>query len=200
MSRAVGAVVALLALVVLAGCTDTPDFEFPNKAKIDVDTPQLREEKKAAGVEPCRPGTGDSDLPSVTLPCFGGGPDVDIAGLEGPLVVNVWAGWCVPCRKEMPTLQAFYEEYGDQVGVLGINVRDPQTESAMDLVQETGVTYPLVADPNDDLAGKDPFNLTLGIPMLIFVRADGSIQPVAEEIGSVEELVDLVDTNLGIQL
>jgi thiol-disulfide isomerase/thioredoxin len=200
MRRGARVAAAVLAVLVLAGCTDSPDIEFPGKARIDVDTPQLRQEKKEAGVEPCEPGTGDNELPSVTLPCFGGGPDVDIAGLEGPLVVNVWAGWCVPCRQEMPTLQEFYEQYGDQVGVLGINVRDPQTESAMDLVQETGVTYPLIADPNDDLAGRDPFNLTLGIPSLIFVRADGSIQPVAGVIESVDELVGLVDTNLGIQL
>ncbi len=200
MRRAACAALALLGAVVLAGCTDAPDFTFPNKAKIDVDTPQLREEKKEAGVEPCRPGTGANELPAVTVPCFGGGPDVDLSTLEGPLVINVWAGWCVPCRKEMPTLQAFYEEYGDQVGVLGINVRDPQTESAMELVKDTGVTYPLVADTADDLAGKDPFNLTLGIPSVIFVRADGSLAPTAGVVESVDELVELVDANLGIQL
>jgi len=202
MRRVLQPVVALLTAAVLAGCTDSPDIEFPGKARIEVDTPELRKAKRAAGVEPCRPGesSGASDLPAITLPCFGGGPDVDLSSLEGPLIVNVWAGWCVPCRKEMPTLQAFHQRYGEQVDVVGINVRDPQTKSAMDLVMDTGATYPLLADPNDDLAGEDPFNLTLGIPMLVFVRPDGSIQPVSQVVESLDELVDLAEEHLGTPL
>ena len=94
---------------------DDPNISFPGKARIDVDTPDLRQAKKEAGVEPCRPGTGASDLPAVTLPCFGGGPDVDLSTLEGPLVVNLWAVWCGPCRKEMPVLEEFHQQYGDRV-------------------------------------------------------------------------------------
>jgi thiol-disulfide isomerase/thioredoxin len=200
MRRAAGAAVALLGVVVLAGCSDTPDFTFPNKAKIDVDTPQLREDKKAAGVEPCRPGTGANDLPAITLPCFGGGPDVDLSTLEGPLVLNVWAVYCGPCREEMPVLEEFHQQYGDQVGIIGVDYSDPQVDAAMGLVEDTGVTYPLLADPQEDLLGADPFPTMFKLPMMVFVRADGTVTMEADYVESLDELVDLVDTHLGIQL
>jgi thiol-disulfide isomerase/thioredoxin len=194
---------ALLAGVVLTGCSESsPDIEFPGKARIDVDTPELRAEKHEAGVEPCRPGTsaGASDLPAVTLPCFGGGPDVDLSSLRGPLVVNIWAGWCGPCRKEMPVLAQFHRQYGDQVGVIGVDYLDPQTGSAMDLVKESGVTYPLLADPQQDLLGAKPFPTMFTPPMFAFVRADGSVEVVAQLVDSIEEMVGLVEEHLGVRL
>lgn len=196
------AAAAVLAVVLLAGCTDEPDIEFPGKARVEVDSPELREEKKEAGVEPCEPGetSGASDLPAVTLPCFGGGPDVDLSSLEGPLVINIWAGWCGPCRAEMPVLQEFYQQHGDQIPIVGIDYSDPQTDSAMDLVKDSGVTYPLLADPQQDLLGAEPFPTMFTPPMFAFVRADGSVQIVPERIDSVDEMVGLVDQHLGIQL
>jgi thiol-disulfide isomerase/thioredoxin len=196
------AAAALLAVVVLIGCTDNPDIEFPGKARIDVDTPELRKEKAAAGVEPCEPGesAGASDLPSVTLPCFGGGPDVDLSSLEGPLVVNIWAGWCGPCRAEMPVLEEFHQQHGDRIALIGVDYADPQTSSAMDLVRQTGVTYPLLADPQQDLLGAGPFPTMFTPPMFAFVRADGSVQIVSQRIDSVDEMVGLVDEHLGIRL
>jgi thiol-disulfide isomerase/thioredoxin len=202
MRRTVLSVAALLTAVVLAGCTDTPDIEFPGKARVEVDTAELKKQKEAAGVEPCRPGeaSGASDLPAITLPCFGGGPDVDLSTLEGPLIINIWAGWCGPCRKEMPVLQDFYERYGDQVPIIGVDYLDPQTDSAMDLVQQTGVTYPLLADPQQDLLGADPFPTLFTPPMFAFVRADGSVTILGELVDSVEEMVGLVDKHLGVRL
>ena len=167
-----------------------------------VDSPELRALKAEAGVEPCRPGaeTGTNDLPAVTLPCLGGGPDVDLSSLSGPLVVNLWGGWCGPCREEMPVLQAFAERYGDRVPLVGIDVRDPQTTAALELVKSTGVTYPLLADPDDVLSGKAPFPANIPVPMLVFVDDDGSIQPVSVVVSSVAELVDLVEEHLGVRL
>ncbi len=194
------AALAALAAVVLAGCATTPDIEFPGQARIDVDTPALRQEKREAGVDSCRPGTGSNDLPAVTLPCFGGGPEVDISTLAGPMVVNIWAVSCGPCRKEMPVLQEFHQQYGDQVGVIGVDYSDPQVGAAMGLVRETGVTYPLLADPQADLLGADPFPTMFGLPMIAFVRADGTVTIRSGVVENVAELVDLVGTFVGIQL
>lgn len=199
----------LAALVVagflLSGCADDRGFgPLPGPAQIDVDTPDLRKAKKEAGVEPCVPGDGEpvaGGLPELTLPCFGGGPDVDLSSLRGPLVVSVWASWCSPCRKEMPVLQAFHEQYGDRVPLLGIDYEDPQTAAAMSLVAETGVTYPLLADPQSSLSAQEPFPPLQGLPYLALVDQDGTVVwQDFEIIESEQQLVDLVETELGVAL
>lgn len=189
------------AVLVLSGCTS--DAPLPGKAKVDVDTPRLVEMKKEAGVAPCAPGDaspGDGALPDVTLPCFGGGPDVDLSTLQGPLVVNLFQATCVPCRKEMPVIQEFHERYGDQVGVLGIDYLDVQTEPAMELVARSGVTYPLVADPGGDLSAQSPFPVIRGLPLFAFVGADGTVQLAAGGVDSLDEMVELANKNLGTDL
>ena len=92
----------------------------------------------------------DGGLPAVTLPCLGGGSDVDLSTLRGPMVVNLWASWCGPCRTEMPILQGFAEEYDGRVAVLGVDYQDVQPEAALELARDSGVTYPLLADPQAD--------------------------------------------------
>ncbi|MGZ5400241.1 MAG: TlpA disulfide reductase family protein [Nocardioides sp.] len=200
--RAAAALVA--ALLVLTGCSGASTLSSPGPARIDVDTPELREMKADAGVEPCRAGDGEpiaGGLPEVTLPCLGGGDDVDLSALRGPMVVNLWASWCGPCREEMPILQAFHERYGDQVPVLGIDYQDQQVTGAMELVSETGVTYPLLADPQSALDGATPFPRMQGLPFLAFVDADGRV--VHREfvvLESQRQLLDMVDDHLGITL
>jgi thiol-disulfide isomerase/thioredoxin len=197
------AVVALAAALVLAGCSGGGDLALPGPAKIDVDTPVLRQMKAEAGVEDCEPARGDhieSGLPEVTLPCFGGGPDVDLGALRGPMVVNLWASWCGPCRREMPLLQQFHEEYGHRVGVLGIDWQDPQVESAMELVVDSGVTYPLLADPDTELATVDGMTVR-GLPGLVLLDAEGRVAyRNLMEIESEAQLVELVNRHLGTSL
>jgi thiol-disulfide isomerase/thioredoxin len=192
--------VLVAAVLVLSGCDDVPG---PGEAKIDVDTPQLRELKADAGVEACQPGTGepvDGGLPEVTLPCLGGGEDVDLASLRGPLVVNLWGAWCGPCRKEMPAVADFYEQYGDRVPVLGIDYQDRQPGPAIELADESGVTYPLLADPQGDLRAKAPYPAMPPVPSFVFVAADGTVTLVPGGIDDAAELVDLVEKHLGITL
>lgn len=197
------AVVALAAALVLAGCGGG-EVPMPGPARIDVDTPQLQRMKAAAGVEDCVPSRGDQvegGLPPITLPCFGGGPDVDLGALRGPAVVNLWASTCGPCRREMPILQDFHERYGDQVAMLGVDYQDVQTEAAMSLVQQTGVTYPLLADPQSQLSGAGPLPVLRGLPFLVILDAEGRV--VHQEFTVVEsrrQLVEMVDRHLGIRL
>lgn len=202
LAAAAGGLAALLALTACAPAAEPS--ATPGPARIAVDTPELREMKDRAGVEPCAPGTGGpvpGGLPDVTLPCLGGGPDVDLSTLRGPLVVNLWASWCGPCRKEMPILQSFHERYGDRVPVLGIDYEDPQTVNAMRLVLDSGVTYPLLADPQSDLSAASPFPPLRGLPFLALVDADGTVAHqefvVLEDRG---HLVRLVETHLGVSL
>ena len=192
----------VVAVVVLSGCEGS--VPAPGDAKVDVDTPALRELRQSADIEDCQDGAGapvDGGLPDVTLPCLGGGSDVDVASLRGPLVVNLWASWCGPCRKEMPIYQRFHERYGDRVGVLGIDFKDTQPAAALELAQQTGATYPLLADPQTALEGTDTFPTLPGLPWVILVDSEGSVVYKAPgEIDSEGQLVDLVDKHLGTEL
>ncbi|WP_051551512.1 TlpA family protein disulfide reductase [Nocardioides sp. URHA0020] len=186
----------------VAGCS-SDDIPSPGAARIDVDTPQLRTLRTEAGIEACEPGTGapvDHGLPDVTLPCLGGGEDVDLAGLRGPLVVNLWASWCGPCVKEMPEIAAFYERYGDQVPVIGIDYQDNQTAAAFDLAKRSGVTYPLLADTQGDLQAKPPFAARIAVPSFAFVAEDGTVTLELGRVKSVDDLVGLVEKHLGVRL
>jgi thiol-disulfide isomerase/thioredoxin len=204
MRRSAPAALVAAVLVVsglLAGCSGD-DVPAPGDAKVDVDTPRLRTVKKAAGIEDCAPGTAKGGgLPDLTLPCLGGGPDVDLATLRGPMIVNLWQSFCAPCRREMPALQEFHEKYGEQVAVVGIDSADVQPLAALEFAKKTGVTYPLLADPNSDLSGRDPFPLVRGYPYLAMFDADGHL--AYQQFGGVrsyDELVDLVEQHLGITL
>ena len=199
-----GVLVAVAAAVlVLSGCGSdvTPTG---SSARIAVDTPQLRALKKQAGVEDCRPGTGApvaGGLPRVTLPCFGGGPAVDLATLRGPLVISVWASWCGPCRHEMPVLEQFHQQYAGKVGVLGVDYQDPQTAAAMTFVRHTGATYPLLADTQGALDRAAPLPHLAGLPFLVLVGADGKVAfQEFTVLDSEQQLADLVRQHLGVDL
>jgi len=198
-----GAPVVLAVAVLLLGACDSADVpKPPGEAKVDVDTPALRAIKQKAGIETCVPGAAtDGGLPAVTLPCLGGGPDVDLSSLEGPMVVNLWQSFCEPCRKEMPALQEFHERHGDQVPVLGIDSTDVQPQAALEFAADLGVTYPQLADPGGDLSARAPFPTIRGYPYLAIVDADGEI--AWQQFGGVDsyaDLVDLVNEHLGTEL
>jgi len=202
MRRVLVALLAL-ALLTLTGCSGGPGGGL-GPAKVDVAAKDVRDLKDTAGVEPCQPGDGrhvDGGLPDITLPCLGGGKNVDLASLRGPMVINLWASWCGPCRAEMPILQRFHQKYADRVPVLGINYQDVQPYAAMQLVEQAGVTYPLLADPQASLSGAEPLPVIRGLPVMVLIDRDGrvvSTQAVA--IKSLSQLEDLVRTQLGVDL
>jgi thiol-disulfide isomerase/thioredoxin len=146
-------------------------------------------------------GERSTALPDVTLAGFDGGPEVDLARLRGPAVVNVWASWCGPCREEMPLLERFHGRYGDRVRMLGIDFQDAQTEKAKDLVAETGVTYDLAVDEEGAINGQGAFPPMRGLPFLAFVDEEGRVTHVeAVVVGSVDELAVMVEEHLGVRL
>lgn len=170
-------------------------------SSVDVDTPELRDLKAEAGIEDCEPGPGGGALPAVPVACLGGGPTVDLSSLRGPMVINIWQSACKACEKEMPILQAFHEAYGDRVAVLGIDSTDTFPGTALEQLDERGVTYPQLADPGGELQDTDTFSRVRFYPYLAFVDEDGEI--TYEKYGAVEsaeELEGLVQQHLGVTL
>jgi thiol-disulfide isomerase/thioredoxin len=199
------AVLVLLLAAALTACTSDGGRIDVRPPDIDVDTPALREVKARIGMEDCEPGTGEpveGGLPELTLPCLGGGPDIELSSLRGPVVINLWQAFCEPCREEMPALEEFHQQYGDRVPVLGIDFNDVHPDGALALAEETGATYPSVADPGGELMAEEAFAIgRRGLPAFVFVDADGTV--VAQDSGGVDSVAEIeakVAEHLGITL
>lgn len=198
-------VLALLAALVFTGCANDPGSPGlqVSPPDIEVDTPHLRKIKARIGMDDCVPGTAApvaDGLPAITLACLGGGRDVDLATLRGPMVINLWQSFCAPCKKEMPALEEFHQAHGDRVPVLGIDYNDVRPEAALALAEETGATYPSLADPGGELMGKPHFTIR-GLPAFLFLDAEGRVTATVHGgVESVDEVVALVREHLGVEL
>jgi cytochrome c biogenesis protein CcmG, thiol:disulfide interchange protein DsbE len=141
-----------------------------------------------------KPSQPSNRLPDVSLSSLTGGADVDLGQLRGPVVVNLWAQWCTPCRRELPIYESFFQRHGDQVSVLGIDWQDVQTDRARKLAEDSGVSYPLVVDSEPEIRGKV-------LPRLVLLDADGTIAySEYVEIKSLHQLEQLVEKHLGVAL
>jgi thiol-disulfide isomerase/thioredoxin len=201
------AALAVLALVALFGCADdtttSSSYSYdPGDAAVDVETAQLRAQKAEADIPDCPMAAGDAEavdggLPAITLPCLGGGRDVDLAGLTGePTVLNFWAQTCGPCRQESPLFQQLHET-GD-VRVLGVDFYDPIPGKALAFADDLGLTYPQIADP--EAATRAPMRVQ-GLPMTVFLDEDGQVTHVEYgAVRSADDLAKLVTSYLDVDV
>ncbi|MBT97723.1 MAG: hypothetical protein CL902_03735 [Dehalococcoidia bacterium] len=95
---------------------------------------------------------------------------------DQPMVLNFWAGLCPPCRAEMPQFQAFYEDFQDEVMLLGVDIGIftglGSHDDADALLRELGVTYP--AGWTDDRSITSKYGVT-AMPTTVFISSDGTI-------------------------
>jgi thiol-disulfide isomerase/thioredoxin len=98
--------------------------------------------------------------------------DRRIAALKGyPVVVNVWASWCGPCRFEFPTLQKLSAKYGKRVAFLGVDSQDSD-DAAKTFLAEAPVPYPSYTDPDQGIAGEIGGR---GLPSTAFYDREGRL-------------------------
>ena len=116
---------------------------------------------------------GSNRLPVFSLALLEGNGSVTSSDLAGsPVVLNFWASWCGPCRDEAPTFEAAWQRYKDRgVKFVGVNVCDLEPE-AEDFVDEFGITYPIVRDPDQELA--DALGIECALPQTFFVDETGA--------------------------
>jgi len=97
-----------------------------------------------------------------------------LANSTTPVVVNVWASWCIPCRSEAPLLEKAAESTGREVRFIGVNVRDDQ-DGARGFIAEFFPDAPIEHrfDPNGDV----PVALggTRGVPLTFFYAPGGEL-------------------------
>jgi peroxiredoxin len=97
--------------------------------------------------------------------------------LRGKVVmVNFWATWCPPCRKEMPDLETLYQRFGPQ-GLVILGISDEDSATVSPFVAQQKVTYPILLDPGRKV--NDLFQIE-GIPKTFIYSREGKI--VAESI------------------
>jgi thiol-disulfide isomerase/thioredoxin len=179
--------------LLLVGCgAHAPSAVTPGKRQIDVSSPDLvAYKKKNTDIPDCPPVGSDpaaGGMPSVTVPCLGGGRAVDVAGLRGPMIVNFWASWCGDCVREMPALAAFAKGQS-RVKVVGIDLLDTGPAAALQLAARSHVAYPLLADPSGSLDHASPLPHIPGLPFTAFLDATGTI--VHYEAGAMRTEADI---------
>jgi len=99
--------------------------------------------------------------------------------LDGDVVyVTFWATWCVPCRREMPHLQALHEEFADQgLTIIGINTDPPGTTSKIrPFINRYKITYETLLDPNNNVL--DKYNPTRELPYAILIDRSGNVHEI----------------------
>jgi thiol-disulfide isomerase/thioredoxin len=96
-----------------------------------------------------------------------------IAALRGyPVVVNVWASWCGPCRFEFPYFARAAADYGKRVAFLGIDSEDSD-DAASTFLAEEPVPYPSYTDPGKEIG--DSIGASIGLPDTAFYDRRGAL-------------------------
>ena len=115
-----------------------------------------------------------SPAPAFSLPRLDGKGDVSLASFRGKTVVlNFFASWCGPCKREAPDLESLWRRYrSDRVVVLGVDSGDARGD-ARRFLDAHRVTYPIVFDPGEKLA-QGPYALP-GLPVTYVINPAGRI-------------------------
>ncbi len=133
------------------------------------------------------------DLPDAALPpddAIGRlAPDFELETLDGgrfrlsdwaghPVVLNFWASWCAPCRREMPVLIRLQEQYREAgLIVVGVNIEEARSPAG-DFAAEFGINFALPMDFDGAVTRRYGIGGTLGPPHTMFLDADGVIRTI----------------------
>lgn len=127
-------------------------------------------------------------------------PDFEIAGLDGdpveslslegqPIVVNFWATWCQPCKKEIPVLQELHDS--QRVRVLGIALDEDREQTVAPFVEEWQISYPVAFGDQDLFRRYGGF----GIPYTLVLDASWQLVDIYRgpvTLGDIEEDLALI--------
>ena len=156
-----------LAAIVFVGLRQAPESKTPSEPKVSKISP-AELHAKLDGAPPALAAlhAQANDL----LPGARKSLQARVRALRGhPVVVNVWAAWCVPCRIELPVIQRASLDYGKRVAFVGVDLRDNRGAAAK-LLRDIPLTYPSYEDPDGKVA--NGYRL-VGTPSTIYYDAAG---------------------------
>jgi thiol-disulfide isomerase/thioredoxin len=171
------AAMAAVALVAMSGCgsgDDTGTGRPPDYRSALAGAPQPLARLYAKGDQLLRGGPA----------AFG----AELNALRGhSVVVNKWASWCEPCRREFPLLQRASARFGDRVAFVGVDAND-SSAAARTFLKEFPLPYPSYSDPNQDISRM--LGATAGFPATAFYDSSGQLVFVKQ--GQYASQADLV--------
>lgn len=106
------------------------------------------------------------------------GQTVRLSDLRGqPVLLNLWASWCPPCKEEMPAMQNAFEIYAPQgFTILAVNTTfQDQRSSALRFAEESGLTFPILFDVDGTVSRQYHTRL---MPTSFFIDQEGIIRRV----------------------
>ena len=136
-----------------------------------------------------------SAVPDLTFPNLKGIPTSLRAYAGAPLIINFWATWCAPCRKEIPLLRELRRHYRDQrLEVVGIAL---DFDSAVQqYLQNTPIDYPVLIGEQGGFTAAQQFGVQAVLPFSVF--ADSRSRIVAVKVGELHrEEADFIISEIG---
>lgn len=114
-----------------------------------------------------------NSLPDVLLSDIDGAP-ISLASYSGkPLVINFWATWCAPCRREIPLLKSFSGE-NDSITVLGIAIDD--LDDVQGYAEDMQFNYPVLVGQAEGMNAAAALGVeVIALPFTVFAAGDGAI-------------------------
>ena len=173
--------IALVLVLVMGGA-----YVLYGRLSTEVDAGSLTAQETAeSGETEASDGDGGEELslaPDFTV-YDAEGNEVHLSDYIGtPVVLNFWASWCGPCKSEMPDFDAAYQELGEDVQFLMVNLTDGSREtvdSASVFVEEQGYSFPVFYDTESQAAIA---YAAYSIPTTYFIDAEG--YAVARGVGA----------------
>lgn len=168
-------ILGVMLLLVLAGIAISQFMEQSSSSQSDGVNDSSGEggmiaPQETAGLEP------GAMAPDFELETWDG-ETIQLSELEGKKVIlNFWATWCGPCREEMPEMEEFYQERGDEVEILAVNLTNTETNlsDVGEYMEEFEYTYPILLDKDGEVS--ETYKGSVAVPTTYFIGTDGRIQ------------------------
>jgi thiol-disulfide isomerase/thioredoxin len=138
----------------------------------------------AAIAEPPKGKAIPDTLPEITLANRDGKPTKLSSFADRPLMVNFWATWCAPCRREIPLLNKIrMQRKAQNAEIVGVAV--DFRDDVLKFVAKTPLNYPLLIGEEDGLAAAEAFGMGMAFPFSVFVDSQNRILTV--KVGELHE-------------